>query len=60
MNKVIVITSNEGKVIKGKLVVTKIEPAGNYILWTFTNEDAAYAAVKVFINSGFEFVRRLI
>lgn len=60
MRGVMVITSNEGKVIKGQMIVTKIEPAGNYILWTFTNEDAAYRAVKIFINSGFEFVRRLI
>jgi hypothetical protein len=55
-----VITSNEGKVIKGNMVIRKIEPAGNYILWTFSDEDAAYRAVKIFINSGFEFVRRLI
>lgn len=55
-----VITSNEDKVIKGNMVIQKIESAGNYILWTFSNEDAAYRAVKIFINSGFEFVRRLI
>ena len=55
-----VLTSNEGKVIKGSMVIIKIEPAGNYILWTFPTEDAAYRAVKIFINSGFEFVRRLI
>lgn len=55
-----VITSNEDKTIKGCMMVRKIESAGNYILWTFSNEDAAYRAVKIFINSGFEFVRRLI
>ncbi len=55
-----VITSNEGKVIKGSMWITEIEPAGNYIIWTFPSEDAAYRAVKIFINSGFEFVRRLI
>lgn len=55
-----VMTSNEGNVIKGQLVITKIEPAGNYIIWTFISEDAAYRAVKIFINSGFRCVWRLV
>ena len=54
-----VITSNEDKTVKGCMIVRKIEPAGNYILWTFSDEDAAYRAARVFMNCDFEYVKRV-
>lgn len=59
-SEVLILTSAEDKVIKGRFMVKDVKREGNYYIWTFPNEEAANHAVEVFHNSNFIYVGRLV
>ncbi len=54
----IIETSNEALIIKGNIVVVKIEPKEDKIIWTFPSKEAADNGEKVFNRSGFKYMKR--
>lgn len=54
----IIETSNEALIIKGNILVIKIEPKEDKIIWTFPSKEAADIGEKVFNRSGFKYMKR--
>lgn len=56
----VVVTSNEDKVLKtnGTILIRGLKFVGNEIRWIFTSKSEADKGAEVFMNSGFEFVRK--